>query len=125
MLWQLGLEELHDLHCANLESLDHELRNHVATTYGIIRNSVLNSSSYFHFVLGLAMDCMHDGLEGVVQLQTKEMLQYCIRNRMFTVEQLNQRLAAFAFSKSDAANKPTPLSMEKIHSDDGKLCESG
>jgi hypothetical protein len=33
---------------------------HIATTYGVMFDSVLNRSKYFHVVDGLAPDVMHD-----------------------------------------------------------------
>ena len=48
----------------HVEQLDGPLHDHIATTYGICCDSVLNSSKYFHVTEGLVMDVMHDILEG-------------------------------------------------------------
>ena len=39
------------------------LHDHSATTYDIVRDSILNSSKYFHVVDGLVLDIMHDVLD--------------------------------------------------------------
>ena len=50
----------------------------IATTYGIVRDSILNQSQFFHVIEGLAPDIMHNVLEGVLQYETKELLIYII-----------------------------------------------
>ena len=49
-----------------------QLHDHITTTYGLHRNSILNTSKYFHIVDGLAPDIMHDILEGSLQYEIKE-----------------------------------------------------
>ena len=58
---QLRTKEIYDAHC---RGLDGPLRSHIATTYGVANNSVLNKCQYFHVVNGLVPDIMHDILEG-------------------------------------------------------------
>ena len=58
---QLRTEEIYDAHC---KGLDGPLRSHIAMTYGVANNSVLNRYKYFHVVNGLVPDIMHDILEG-------------------------------------------------------------
>ena len=49
-----------EIYSANGRGLDGPLRSHIATTYGIANNSVLNKCQYFHVVNGLVPDIMHD-----------------------------------------------------------------
>ena len=53
--------ETHKRHC---QSLNGPLHEHVATTYGLTRDSILNSLRFFHVTSGLPPDVMHDVLEG-------------------------------------------------------------
>ena len=53
------------MHVSHCEDLGGALHNHIATTYGLVRDSILNSTRYFHIVEGLVM---HDLLEGALQL---------------------------------------------------------
>ena len=58
---QLRTKEIYDAHCASLGGPHHD---HIATTFGIARNSILNKLNYFHVVDGLVPDIMHNILEG-------------------------------------------------------------
>lgn len=59
---QLRTKEIYDAHC---EELDGPLNDHMATTFGVVRNSVLNDLGYFHVTTGLVPDVMHNILEGM------------------------------------------------------------
>ena len=58
-----------DTHAHHIRSLQGPLNSHSSVTYGLTRDSCLNSSSYFHVTEGLAPDIMHDVLEGVAQYE--------------------------------------------------------
>ena len=57
----LRTEALYNEHCRGLNGPMH---NHISTTFGMNRNSALNTLKYFHIVRGLVPDIMHDILEG-------------------------------------------------------------
>lgn len=65
----------------HIDALNGSLREHMATTYGLQFDSILNSSSYFHVTTGLPPDIMHDVLEGSLQHEVKELLNYLIREK--------------------------------------------
>ena len=67
-----------------------DLRGHIATTYGVSMDSILNSLKYFYVVIGLPPDIMHDVLEGALPLELKLMLKSFIA--YLTLEQLNSRI---------------------------------
>ena len=52
-------------------SLGGPLHDHFATTFGLHKDSTLNSS-FFHATEGLVPDIMHDCLEGCLQYEIKE-----------------------------------------------------
>lgn len=54
---------MHDKHCEEIQS-GNVLQQHNATTNGVERSSILNTSKYFHVVDGMPPDIMHDILEG-------------------------------------------------------------
>ena len=86
------------------------LHNHVATTYGIVRNSILNSTRFFHVVTGLPIDIMHDLLEGSLQLVFKELLNDLIfKKRLFSVKQINDRSKSFPYGHANVKSKPSQL----------------
>ena len=58
---QLRTKEIPNAHC---DSLGGPLNDHIATTFGVVRKSILNDLNHFHVVTGLVPDIMHNILEG-------------------------------------------------------------
>ena len=54
--FKLCTRETHKQHCNQLKG---PLYDHIATTYGLTRDSILNTSKLFHIVYGLVPDVMH------------------------------------------------------------------
>ena len=107
---------MHASHCADLGG---PLHSHIATTYGLVRDSILNSTRYFHIVEGLVTDIMHDLLEGALQLCTKLLLHHVIvQERKISLEDFNSRISSFHYGPSDIRNMPSLLC-------DNKLSQSG
>ena len=76
----------HADHCADLNG---PLHSHIATTYGVTNDAILNSCSYFHILDGLVPDIMHDILEGTLPLTTKLLLNHLIVDeQLFTLSHL-------------------------------------
>lgn len=50
----------HGTHASHTKDLEGPLHDHIAITYGITDNLILNSCRYFHVVDGLVPDIMHD-----------------------------------------------------------------
>ena len=104
-------------------SLKGPLRNHIATTFGVTRCSILNSLQYFHVIEGLVPDIMHDLLEGSLPLLTKLLLTYFIREKhLFSLAYLNERIASFKYG-SAVKVKPSTISPSSFNSE-GKLRQS-
>jgi hypothetical protein len=61
---QFGAESFHsrsrEEHKGYVELLAGPAPEYIATTYGVVFDSILNRSKYFHVVDGLAPDVMHD-----------------------------------------------------------------
>ena len=55
-------KEIYLAHCAELGG---PLHDHIATTYGVAGNSILNDLDFFHVTTGLVPDIMHNILEGM------------------------------------------------------------
>lgn len=114
---------MHASHCADLGGA---LHSHIATTYGLVRDSILNSTRYFHIVEGLVPDIMHDLLEGALQLCTKLLLNHIIvQERKISLEDFNSRISCFQYGPSDIRNKPSLISHTVLMSSDNKLSQSG
>ena len=69
---------------------------------------------------------MHDILEGVLQYEMKEMLKDFIKaESLFTLQDLNCRLAKFDFGYYNDANKPSPITEQKLSSNNNNLKQHG
>ena len=110
----------HSHHVAKLSNKD--LAPTVTTTYGINRDSILNTLAYFHVTEGLPPDIMHDILEGVLQYEVKEMLLVFTRDKSyFTLDALNKMIAEFNYHFADSKNKPSQITIKA----DNKLNQEG
>ena len=81
---QLRTMESHTRHCS---ALGGALDRHFATTYGVARNSILNTLQNLNVINGLPPNIMHDVMEGVLPLEVKLMLnQFINEDKLFTLE---------------------------------------
>lgn len=102
------------------------MHEHVSTTYGLTKDSILNSSRFFHVCDGLVPDIMHDILEGSLQYEVKELLKYLIYSASYlTIDQLNQKINTFPYVLSDKNSKPTIISSKTLLSKDHSLKQKG
>ncbi|CAC5410253.1 unnamed protein product [Mytilus coruscus] len=82
----------------------------MSSVYGIKNDSPLNSLKYFHVAEGMPSDLAHDLFEGVVCEVMTNTIGYCVREKFFTLEELNNIITKFEFCTIDKANKPTTVS---------------
>ena len=101
------------------------LRNHYSTTYGIVRDSVLNQSNFFHVTNGLVPDIMHDVLEGCAQYEAKELIKYLIAQKIISLDYLNEQIEFFPYAPPDATSKPTMIPTSTLKSPDHSLKQKG
>lgn len=115
----------HATHLSHISDLNGPLHDHIATTYGVSENSLLNSSRYFHVVDGLVPDIMHDILEGTAQLVLRCLIQYLVLERkVFSFKTLNERISIFNYGTTDMKNKPSEITRSTFTSCDS-LRQSG
>lgn len=108
----LRTRETHAFHCSSLDGPIHE---HIATTFGVICDSTLNSSCFFHVVDGIVPDIMHDILEGTLQLHLKWLLSsQILEEKMYSLRTLNDRIQSFSYGPADSPNRPTPISHDTL-----------
>ena len=99
---------------------------HISTTYGLQRESILNSSKYFHVTEGLSPDIRHDILEGCLQYETKEVIKYLIQEqKLLSLDDLNSRIDNFLYCYADVTNKPMPIAATLLSSTDHSMKQSG
>ena len=115
-----------ETHKQHRDALNGPLRDHMATTYGLQCDSILNSSSYFHVTTGLPPDIMHDVLEGSLQYEMKELLTYLIHEKSFlSLVELNQRIKRFPYLQTDKDNKPVPILSTSLTGSEHTLKQKG
>lgn len=120
--FQKRTRETHARHVADLRG---PLCEHIATTYGIVEQSILNDCCYFHVVDGLVPDVMHDLLEGTAQLSLRCLLRYIISDQKYlSLNTLNERILSFKYGHADIKNKPSEISKTSLLSSD-TLRQSG
>ena len=101
------------------------LKEHYSKAYGLQRDSILNTSKYFHVVEGLVPDVMHDVLEGCAQYEMKELLKYFISKKFVKLEYVNHQIENFLYAPPDVLNKPTPISNTTLKSSDHSIKQKG
>ncbi len=100
--------------------------DHYKKTYGLNKFSLLNTSRYYQVIGGLPPDVMHDILEGVLQYVIKELLKvYIFEKKLFRLDDLNGRIAAFDFGYHNDTNKPAPIQAQKLTTNDNSLKQHG
>lgn len=86
----------------------------------------MNKSRFFHVVGGLPADAMHDVLEGVLQYGVKELIKvYINEQKLFTLDELNKRIAECYYGYHKDANKPAQITQKKLASADNGLRQHG
>ena len=107
--------------------LDGDLASADSVTYGVTGRSPLNDLSHFHVAtLMLPQVVMHILFEGVIPWEVKLMLaNFITEKHFFTLDAFNERMAHFAYGRSEVQNKP-PKRFESYHITEGlKLPLSG
>ena len=118
----LRTQDSYNKHCDEISAFG----EYFSKTYGINRRSILNSSRFFHVVGGLPTDAMHDILEGILHYEMKEMMKNFITIEGFlTVDELNRRISKFDFGYYNDKNKPSPITDQKLSSNDKSLKQHG
>ena len=112
-------------HKQQCDSLGGPLHDHIATTYGLHHNSILNTSRFYHVTDGLPPDIMHDILEGCLQYEVKELLKYLVCESILDLETLNMQLAMFPFVHPDKDSRPSPISSDTLKISNHLLKQTG
>lgn len=68
---------------------------------------------------------MHDVLEGVLPLETKELIKQLIQDDTITLPKLNEAIEAFPYGRTDSQNKPSQIAHTTLSSSDHSLRQTG
>ena len=114
----------HYIHCSLVESTDDGQQ--FSKEYGVNRRSELSNLPQFDLCRCLPHDVMHVLLEGILPLNCRLLLAHCIlKEKYFTLNQLNTALLNFPYGQSERSNAPGPIDRERLSGDKGKLVQSG
>lgn len=96
------------------------LRNALMTTYGINRRSTLIDFPAYDLIQQTPQDIMHIMLEGVVPQEIKCALKHLILSGHIDLDSINSGIQGFPYSISDINDKPCPISVSTMASNDNK-----
>lgn len=112
-------KESHKRNCQEIEHAPTEaMKNDLKVAYGIKNMSILCDLHKFDVITQLPQDIMHTLLEGVVQYETRFMLQSHIQNGDFTLQQLNAAISNHSYGYGEVADKPGPIAETVFQGDE-------
>jgi len=89
------------------------LENGATISKGLKRCCPFNGLTYFHVTECPNVDCMHDILEGSLQLVIKLLVSTLIKERYISLEEINARIDAYPYGYLEQCNKPCALKLDK------------
>ena len=95
--------------------LEIEKNSNLCSMYGIRGNSVLNKLLHFHICWSSPSDIAHDLFEGFCLDLLKVTIQHCIREKLFSLNQLNDAIEQFPYTGRDKSNKPSTITAISPH----------
>lgn len=91
------------------ENYQRDLLQNDSSKTGIAENCVFNALPYLHCTLNYSLDLMHDFFEGIIQYDICQALLYFIRNKLITLEEINDRISNFRYGSEDIRYIPNIL----------------
>ena len=111
--------------CLEIEKASTEfLREQLKTTYGIKRRSILTEFPHFDIITQTPQDIMHVILEGVAPYEIKCVLKQLVLSGHMELDSFNSVITGFPYSPLDSRDKPCPISVNTLTSNDNKLKQS-
>ena len=117
--------EKHIQQCHEIEKASTDfLKSALKTTYGINRRSKLVDFPAFDLIRQTPQDIMHIILEGVAPMEIKCVLKYLVLSGQMELDVFNSAMQSFPLSPVDVRDKPCPISVSTLASNDNKLKQS-
>lgn len=111
--------------CSDIEQASTDfLREHLKTTFGINRRSKFTECPHFDVTSQMPQDIMHVILEGVAPYEIKCVLKYLVLSGHTDLDTFNSGIIGFPYSPVDMRDKPCPISVTTLSSNDNKLKQS-
>lgn len=80
---------------------------------GIKSPCILNTLGNFHILSNVSVDLMHDMFEGVIGFSLEQTLNYCVRRKIASIDQLRSFIESFHYGDLSKSNKPSKLCLDK------------
>lgn len=96
-----------------IKCLDSNNPPNLTQSKGIKSKCALNMLNNFHVVENITTDFMHDGFEGIVGFTIEAVLNYCVQNKIATIEQLQSLVHSFHYGDLSKSNIPSKLILDK------------
>lgn len=79
---------------------------------GLKQKCIFNEWSWYHVYINWVVDVMHDVFEGICKYTLARIIDWYIRQGIFDLDTLNNRIKSFAFNHIEKAQKPMPILRE-------------
>lgn len=97
----------------NLSNQLHYANSDTINFFGIKNKSPLFDLAYFKPGKNLSVDLMHDFLEGICQRDINLFFDFCDKNKIICLSDLNDRIQAFDYGLHNRANLPSVINLNK------------
>lgn len=82
-------------------------------TKGVKKYCVLNDLNYFHILDNFSVDIMHDIHEGVIPCLLQNLLAYCVNEKVFKIDNLQNMIQYFNYGTLSKKNKPSKINLDR------------
>lgn len=113
-------EEMHSEIVRGLEASS-SVSAHLSVNYGVNRGTVFADINFFQVTKCFPQDIMHVLIEGVLAKEVQLLIKYCISEKFFSLDQLNQIIFSFDYGYHDLPNKPSPVELDRIQQRAGQM----
>ena len=111
--------EKHIQQCGEVEKASTDfLKSALKTTYGVNRRSKLVDCPAFYLIRETPQDIMRIILEGVAPMEVKCVLKYLVLSGQMELDVFNSAMQSFPLSPVDVRDKPCPISVRTLASND-------
>lgn len=110
----------HNDHCTDIETpnLTNVARDFWCKHHGINKRSILCSLESFDVTKCILQDVMHVVIEGMIEMECRAFLKYCINSNFFTLALLNENIINFRYGH---LSKDKPSLVDQHHLQGAKL----
>lgn len=111
-------EDEHLERCENLSSrMTKEAKKYWSKMYGVNGKTELLNVPEFQVTKCILEDPMHVLLEGIVPMEMKLLLNYCVERKFITILQLNKIILNFEYTDDERRDLPVQINWQNVQSE--------